>query len=173
MQQLTFTNMGRNEGDLTEIQNALVSTNRAKLLGQCQSHDDLLAEVIRLRPAAAILVLESEDADKDFSLIKKIGSVSPSTAIIAAAREASQGLILGSMRAGAREFLEIPIKATELDTVLNRIAELRTEESPDSHGRVVAVYSGKGGGGVSFFATNLAAAMNNPTVLVDLNLQAG
>jgi pilus assembly protein CpaE len=173
MQQLTFTNMGRNEGDLTEIQNALVSTNRAKLLGQCQSHDDLLAEVIRLRPAAAILVLESEDADKDFSLIKKIGSVSPSTAIIAAAREASPGLILGSMRAGAREFLEIPIKATELDTVLNRIAELRTEESPDSHGRVVAVYSGKGGGGVSFFATNLAAAMNNPTVLVDLNLQAG
>lgn len=172
MQPLTFINLGRNEADLTEIRNTLLSTNRAKVLGQCQNHDDLLAEVIRLRPSAAILVLESNDSESDYSLIKKIGGVSPSTAIVAAAREASPSLILGSMRAGAREFLEIPIVAAELDTVLNRIAELRIEETTENRARVVAVFSGKGGAGVSFFATNFAAAMNLPTVLVDLNLQA-
>jgi pilus assembly protein CpaE len=37
----------------------------------------------------------------------------------------------------------------------------------------VAVFSGKGGAGVSFVATNLAAAMNGSTLLADLNLQAG
>jgi len=173
MQPLTFINMGRDQGTLNEIRTALVSTSRAKVLGECRSHDDLMAEVIRLRPSAAILVLEIEDSDNNHSLIKKIGGVSPSTAIIAAARDASPSLILGSMRAGAREFLELPIDSAELNTVLDRIAELRTEESTANHGRVVAVFSGKGGAGISFFATNLASAMNAPTVLVDLNLQAG
>jgi pilus assembly protein CpaE len=35
------------------------------------------------------------------------------------------------------------------------------------------VFSGKGGAGASFLATNLAAAMHSSTILVDLNLQAG
>jgi pilus assembly protein CpaE len=38
---------------------------------------------------------------------------------------------------------------------------------------VIAVFSGKGGSGVSFLATNLAAAMSKATLLIDLNLQAG
>jgi pilus assembly protein CpaE len=173
MQPLTFITMGREQETLNEIRTALVSANRAKLLGECHNHDDLLAEVIRLHPAAAIVVLESEDSEYDYSLIKKIGGVSPSTAIIAAARGASPSLIMGSMRAGASEFLELPINPVELNTVIARIAELRTEDSSANHGRVVAVFSGKGGAGISFFATNLAAAMNAPTVLVDLNLQAG
>ena len=166
--------MGRNEEILTEIRNSLVSTNRARILGQAGNHDQMLAEIIRLRPSAAILVLDTENADSDFSLIKQLVSVSPSTAIIAAARNASPSLILGSMRAGAREFLELPLVRVELDTVLDHVGELRTlEEVTQKHGRVVTVFSGKGGAGVSFFGTNLAAAMNVPTVLVDLNLQAG
>ena len=173
MQPFTFINMGRDEEDLAEIRNALASTHRARFLSQYENHDDLLADVIRLRPSATILLLESEDAEKDFALIKKISSVSPSTAIIAAARNASPALVLHSMRSGAREFLEIPVAAKELDTVLNRLAELSIEATDENHGRVVAVYSGKGGAGVSFFATNLAAAIDASTLLVDLNLQAG
>src|SRR6478672_5568540 len=157
MQPLTFINMGRDAATLNELRTALVSTNRAKVLGECTNHDDLLAEVIRLHPSATIVVLENEDSDNNFSLIKKIGALSPSTAIIAAARAASPSLIMGSMRAGAREFLEIPINTVELNTVVNRIAELRKEDTSAHHGRVVAVFSGKGGTGISFFATNLAA----------------
>jgi pilus assembly protein CpaE len=174
MQPLTFINMGRNEENLLEIRDALVSTNRAKVLGQCRNHDETVAEVIRLRPSAAILVLDVGNPEKDFSLIKQLVTVSPSTAIIAAASDASPTLILGSMRAGAREFLELPIQRTELDTVLNRVGELKSNEDlTEKQGRVVAVFSGKGGAGVSFFATNLAAAITVPTALVDLNLQAG
>jgi len=174
MQPLTFINMGRNDGLLTEIKDALVSGNRARVLGQCGGHDEMLAEVIRLHPSAAIIVLDIDSPEKDFSLIRQLVSVSPSTGIIAAARNASPALILGSMRAGAREFLELPVARAELDTVLNHVAELRdVEETGEKHGRVVAVFSGKGGAGVSFFGTNLATAMTVPTVLIDLNLQAG
>jgi pilus assembly protein CpaE len=79
------------------------------------------------------------------------------------------------MRAGAREFIQLPIIPDEFRTVIDRVVELSAdgESAPKNHGRIVAVFSGKGGSGVSFFGTNLAAAMGVPTLLLDLNLQAG
>jgi pilus assembly protein CpaE len=67
------------------------------------------------------------------------------------------------------------VNAEELRTVMERTAEFcqlnQTRASDNS--RLIAIFSGKGGAGVSFFATNLAAAMTTQTLLVDLNLQAG
>jgi pilus assembly protein CpaE len=77
------------------------------------------------------------------------------------------------MRSGAREFLQLPINADEFKTVLDRTEEFNGTVTSKRNGRTVAVFSGKGGAGVSFVATNLAAAMTVPTVLVDLNLQTG
>lgn len=116
-----------------------------------------------------------DDGEKGFALIKRLAAECPDTAVITAARDASPALILGSMRSGAREFIQVPIIAEEFHTVLDRIAELATTGSRalKKSGRVVAVFSSKGGAGVSFFAANLAAAMRVPTLLADLNLQAG
>jgi len=47
------------------------------------------------------------------------------------------------------------------------------ESNTKRKAHVVATFSGKGGAGVSFLATNLAAAMPGSTLIVDLNLQAG
>jgi pilus assembly protein CpaE len=82
---------------------------------------------------------------------------------------------LQSLRAGAREFLRLPISTDELKTVLDRVSEFRDGqvETPMKKGRMIAVFSSKGGCGTSFIATNLAASTNARTVLVDLNLQAG
>ncbi len=84
-------------------------------------------------------------------------------------------MILRSLRAGAREFLRLPLIKEEFRTVLERVCEFCAvrEEAPKKLGRTVAVFSSKGGCGTSFIATNLAASMGAPTVLVDLNLQAG
>ena len=96
-------------------------------------------------------------------------------AIISAARSDSADLILKSLRAGARDFLSVPIVPEELKTVLDRTDEFSDDqvEAPKKKGRMISVFSSKGGCGTSFLATNLAAAMSGRTVLVDLNLQAG
>jgi pilus assembly protein CpaE len=134
----------------------------------------MLSDVIRLRPSAALVVLEAETAEREFALIKKLVTASPGTTVITAARDASPALILGSMRSGAREFLQLPIIPEELKTVLDSAAEFSaTLENKSKNARLVAVFSGKGGTGVSFFTTNLAAAMTVPTLLIDLNLQSG
>ena len=173
MQSLTFVTMGRDPESLKEISDALTASGRARLLTTCDNSDQFRADVLRLRPSAMIVTLASDHEEAEFELIKQLASACPDTAIIAASRDASPSVILGSMRSGAREFLQLPIVPEELETVLDRIEEFSAGGASKRSGRTVAVFSAKGGTGVSFFGTNLAAAMGVPTLLVDLNLQAG
>ena len=157
-----------------DIRKALSAEARVKLLAGGNDTEQLYEEIVRLKPAAAIIAL-GPNADNAVRFIEKLNAECPETALISAAQDASPDMILRSLRAGAREFLRIPISVEELRTVLNRISEFCSKqvESPKKKGRMVAVFSSKGGCGTSFIATNLAAATNSKTVLVDLNLQAG
>jgi len=166
--------MSRTSEGSAKIKEAILGSSRVRLLGDCSDAQQLLADVQRLQPSAAVITLETGSGENEFSLIKQLSASCPGTAIITAARDASPALILGSMRSGAHEFLQLPIIPDEFNTVLDRITEFATANSVSRHGaRIVAVFSSKGGVGVSFFATNLAAAMNVNTLLADLNLQAG
>lgn len=157
-----------------EIRAALATDSRVQLLAGGDDVEQLHGEIVRLKPAAAIITLGA-NADPAIKLIQRLTSESPKTAIVSAAENASSDLLLQSLRVGAREFLQLPIRAEELKTVLDRVAEFCAVqvETPKKKGRMVAVFSSKGGCGTSFIATNLAALTNARTVLVDLNLQAG
>jgi len=175
MQSLSFITLSQNPEASKEVRDALNGTSRARVLAESRDADMLFVDTLRLRPSAVIIVLDQEAPEKDFPLIKKLNAAVPETAIITAASNASPNLILSSIRAGAREFLQLPVVPDELRTVLNHVAELCTNDQQQSqrHGRVVGVFSSKGGAGVSFLSANLAMAMSVPTLLVDLNLQAG
>ncbi len=157
-----------------DIRRALTAEPRVQLLAGGNDADQLYEEIVRLKPTAAIIALGAS-ADNAVRFIQRLKSECPDTALISAAQNASPEMILNSLRAGAREFLRLPIIADELRTVLDRISEFTTRqvEAPKKKGRMVAVFSSKGGCGTSFMATNLAAATNSRTVVVDLNLQAG
>lgn len=172
---LTFLILSNNPEASNELRVALSSGPNTRLLAECSGPDRLMADLSLLRPSALIVVLSQENPDKEFTLIKNVIASHPQTAVITASVDSSSTLILRSMRSGAHEFLPLPVDANEFRTVVDRIRELRLHDDATSkkHGRIVAVFSGKGGAGVSFVATNLAAAMNVPTLLADLNLQAG
>lgn len=171
---ITFVVLSTGLDNFKEIRRALSADNRAKLLAGGNDPDQLYEEIVRLKPAAAIIALGS-NAEQAVNFIQRLNSECPRTAIISAAQDASPDLILRSLRAGAREFLRIPVSADELATVLDRISEFcHTQvEAPKKKGRMIAVFSSKGGCGTSFMATNLAACTAGKAVLVDLNLQAG
>lgn len=173
MHSLTFITLGRNPASVREISNALASNARGRFLTNCDDAEHLLSDISRLQPSAAVILLETDNHEKEFALIKQIAAAFPDTAIIAAARQASPSSILGSLRSGAREFLELPINSDEFETVLDRVQEFSANNTSKKSGRVVAVFSAKGGTGVSFLAANLAAAMGVHTLLADLSLQAG
>ena len=173
-QPLTFVVLSSGLDNFKEIRAALAADGRAQLLAGGNDAEQVHGEIVRLKPAAAIISLGA-NTEASLQLIRKLSVECPRTAIISAAAKGSGELILQSLRAGAREFLNVPVTAEELKTVLDRVTEFAVGqvEAPKKKGKMVAVFSSKGGCGTSFLATNLAAASGVPTVLVDLNLQAG
>jgi pilus assembly protein CpaE len=172
---ITFVILSTGLDTFKEIRNALASDARARLLAGGDDAEQVHAEIKHLRPTAVVIAMSEANPEQALKMIEKLSSESPQTAIISAARNASADLILRSMRAGAREFLRLPVINEEFKTVLDRTAEFCDSQkvTPKKKGRMIAVFSSKGGCGTSFIATNLAAALNQPTMLVDLNLQAG
>ena len=173
-QPITFVVLSTGLDNFKDIRKALSSEGRVQLLAGGNDPDQLYEEIVRLKPNAAIIAL-GPNPDTAVNFISRLNAECPRTAIISAAADASPDLILRSLRAGAREFLRIPISVDELRTVLDRISEFCTTqvEAPKRQGRMVAVFSSKGGCGTSFIATNLAGCIAKRAVLVDLNLQAG
>jgi pilus assembly protein CpaE len=173
-QSITFVVLGTGLDNFKEIRTALTMDSRVQLLAGGDDVEQLRDEIVRLKPSAAIVTLGT-DPEPAIKLIQHLAIEVPKTAIISAARNASSDVLLRSLRAGAREFLQLPIRADELKTVLDRISEFSEAqvEAPKKKGRMVAVFSSKGGCGTSFIATNFAASTNARTILVDLNLQAG
>src|SRR3989442_5948194 len=173
-QTLTVVVLSTGLDNFKEIRASLSADNRVQLLAGGNDVDQLHQEIIRLKPMVAIISLGA-NSEQGINLIKRLCLESPKTALISAAQNASPDLLLQSLRAGAREFLQLPINAEELKTVLDRVADFCAGqvEAPKRKGRMVAVFSSKGGCGTSFIATNLAASTGARTVLVDLNLQAG
>ncbi|HEV7473843.1 MAG TPA: AAA family ATPase [Pyrinomonadaceae bacterium] len=173
-QSLSLVVLSTGLDNFKEIRTALAAESRVHLLAGGDDVEQLQGEIVRLKPAAAIITMGA-NSEQAVKLIQRLSIEAPKTAIIVAAYNPSPDLLLQGLRAGAREFLQLPISAQELTTVLDRVGEFCAGqvEAPKKKGRMVAVFSSKGGCGTSFIATNLAASTNARTVLVDLNLQAG
>lgn len=172
--QLSFVILTAEFGTDRELRIALERDQRVRIVASGDHVEQIYADVVRLRPAAVIVTLDGR-AEAAWMLCRQINATCPETVIICASRYSSPDMILDSLRAGAREFLRLPIIEEELITVLERTAEFRSSDahSGKERGRVIAVFSNKGGCGASFIAANLAVALNTQTLLVDLNLQAG
>lgn len=101
--------------------------------------------------------------------------------------ELSTGLLQSALRAGFKDVLTAPVDEMELLATIARVSEslpgvsLPTQSSvrddDQLRGRMLTVFSTKGGTGKSMLATNLAVSLarreSRPVVLVDADLQFG
>ncbi len=156
------------------LQAALSVERRLRVLATSDRPDMVYAETLRGRPSAVILAL-GNNPQAAWELSRRIHATNPDTLIICAAHNPTPEVILESLRAGACEFLRLPIIAEEFNTVLGRVQLFSTSQTKEMRkkGRIVAVHAGKGGSGASFIAANLAASVATPTVLLDLDLRSG
>lgn len=172
--QITAVIFAANPESETELRQSLKNDSRVRVVACSDQMEQAYAEVVHWRPSTAILDLNGKP-EIGWMLCRQIAAVCPETVVICASHNSSPDIILESLRAGAREFLRLPVIPEELLTVMDRvteISEVRTQ-SPKKQGRIIAVYSNKGGCGTSFIASNLAVSLSSPTLLIDLNLQSG
>lgn len=84
------------------------------------------------------------------------------------------GAIRMAMRAGARDYLTLPLDGGELDELVAQVADELASASGKTTGSLHVFINGKGGSGATFLATNVAhglAGSNQRVTLVDMDLQ--
>lgn len=103
----------------------------------------------------------------------------PGVYLMALSDIAEAGLILQVMRAGANDFLNKPVKEIDLRAAAEKVFNIKSaqRESRGNGGKIITVFSNKGGNGITTIAANLADAVvryhNKKTVIVDLVLSHG
>lgn len=100
-----------------------------------------------------ILALDQMDSGQLIALERELRR-EPSMNVIATGPKSDPNMILTALRSGVHEFLVRPPSAADLNAALERIT--RRVPGNGMRGSVVAVYSAKGGVGVSTVAVNLA-----------------
>ena len=121
-------------------------------------------------------ISHNPDAKLDF-----IGDVSRNIhncKILVLSDSPSVGLIVRVMRAGAKEFLALPLIKTEFIDALSRINEsLYCAPKKNTKCKIISIFSNKGGIGKTSIASNLALELAKITkenvALLDLNFQLG
>lgn len=136
-----------------------------------------IEQINRLRPQAALVMLNG-DLPKSLQMVERLRQEIPDTAVICSHEESNPEIILQSVRSGATDFLRQPLAETEINEVFKKLEQARQRTAEEAQqGRVIAVYSSKGGCGTTFVTANLAVALarlgRNRATIVDLNLQAG
>jgi pilus assembly protein CpaE len=140
-------------------------------------------------PMAAV-VGEAPDVKRGLKLVKQLKPTlvimelspvkeHPRTAVFVTASDPGAEVILKAMRAGASEFLSRPVDGADLGTGLKKVAARLDQESAAVRqaGKIVTVFSNKGGVGSTTVATNLAVSLaketEQPVVIADLDLELG
>jgi pilus assembly protein CpaE len=170
----------------------------ALLTARILSEDDLFRTLITqlLRQAATPVTVSGDRAAQEgfhpdivivdgrnrqaeaLSAIERVRAAAPNTSIFMVALESTPDLILGSMRAGANEFLMWPPAEGSLNEALARAAARRSSlPSARVHANSIAFIGAKGGAGTTTIAVNCAVEIarlsGKPTVIVDLKAGLG
>jgi pilus assembly protein CpaE len=128
---------------------------------------------IQTTNADVVLVdIPSDNAILALRAIELLHQELPGLALFAIGSISQPQVIVGAMRAGAREFIERPTTTTDLLEAFVRLtAAQRKVNREGTSGKVFTVVNAKGGSGATTVAVNLALALQSAqgnTALVDL-----
>jgi pilus assembly protein CpaE len=131
--------------------------------------------VQRIQSTKADVVLVDIPADNAILALRSIELIHqelPTLVLFAVGSISQPQVIVGAMRAGAREFIERPTTTTDLlDAFVRLTAAQRKVNREGTSGKVFTVVNAKGGNGATTVAVNLALALQSAhgnTALVDL-----
>ena len=166
------------DGTRESLKGMLLGMDTVWLEADCSRYEFFPDVIEQTGPDVGIVALDS-DPEKAIELISRLAADAPDTALLAASEDTDGQLILKTIRAGAREFLTLPVSDEDLSGALERVSQHKFG-SADGGGRsceVIAVAGATGGVGTTSAAVNLgcvlAADSHNSVALLDLDLALG
>ncbi|MFM7152173.1 MAG: response regulator [Gemmataceae bacterium] len=177
-----------------ELRNALLGMESVWLDSECRNYDFAL-DLVTQSPPDAVLVSLDSDQNKAIALIQHFSEYLPQMSVLAASARSDGQAILQALRAGAREFLTLPIQPEELVQTLRKVtgqhhphhapSEVTTtvrKREPSGkmarpQGQIVSVLGSRGGVGGTSIAVNLGATLAQygdlNVAMLDLDLAMG
>ncbi|NLF51648.1 MAG: MinD/ParA family protein [Leptolinea sp.] len=168
-----------------------------EVLGGAQSGKEAIAQCDQLKPDVVLMDINMPDMN-GIEATEAIRKKTPYTQVIILSVQDDPGYYRKAMLAGARDFISKPPMIDELTAAIHRAGAMAQEEKnkavqvytstagrtgplpyssiPMSLGKIIVIYSPKGGTGCTTIATNLAAALhgeNSNVALVDASLLYG
>lgn len=169
---------------------------RVEVVGGAQNGAEAISLAIETKPDVVIMDINMPDMD-GISATEAIRKKVPHVQTIILSVQADPSYMRRAMLAGARDFLTKPPMIDELTAAVRHAGDVAHEEKNKTpvpfttaaaqgtaggngsfsakRGKIITVYSPKGGTGCTMLAANLSLALQKiaPTVLVDANLQFG
>ncbi len=149
---------------------------------------DVDALVNSLSSQATIAILGPSCTEpRHLAIAERLVAANPNVRTLLMAQELSTALLRQALRAGVRDVLALPLEPGQLDEAIALVeASIDDAPAPGSssssgpllrRGRVMTVFSTKGGSGKSVVATNIAIALAQESgqrvVVIDADLQFG
>ncbi len=178
------------------IRRMLQFDNQIEVIGAAQSGREAVSLAGQTKPDVILMDINMPDMD-GITATETIRRSSPTTQVVILSVQSDPSYMRRAMLAGARDFLTKPPMIDELISAIRQAGKMAQDErakaalvfptnsapgSPsipgysNSQGKIIVVYSPKGGTGCTMIATNLAVALKaeEPKVLlVDANMQFG
>jgi pilus assembly protein CpaE len=170
-----------------------------EIVGTAEDGYEAIDQAKKLQPSIILMDINMPDMD-GISATKQITRVAPATQIIIMSVQSEKQYMQGAMLAGASYFLTKPFTSEELSNAIHHVhdeakrrgilapkethdldmaapPDVRARRPMPHQGKLLVVYSPKGGAGCSTLATNLAIALERATsrkvALVDGSFQFG
>jgi pilus assembly protein CpaE len=156
----------------------LMGMDSVWLEAECSRYEFFPDVVRETSPDIGVIAIDS-NPDQAIELVRRVGLETPETILLVASANTDGQLILRSMRAGAKEFLTLPIGVVELGAAFERACagKFNQQDIKNRACEVIAVAGATGGVGTTSVAVNLACILasqpGNSVALVDLDLALG
>ncbi len=168
-----------NDATREVLKSTLVGLDTVWLEAECSRYAFFQDVTKQTSPEIALINLDS-DPDAAVQLIEQLGKTNPELPVLVVSSSTDGGLILRTMRAGAKEFLTQPLKPEELAAAVDRVFQHRSGQQGGSRRsgcQVITIAGVTGGVGSTSLAVNLGCALasdpEKSVVLVDLDLAVG
>jgi pilus assembly protein CpaE len=167
-----------------------------EIVGSAKSGNEAIELSQQMKPDVVIMDINMPDLD-GITATERIRKKNPFIQVVILSVQTDANYMRRAMLAGARDFLTKPPSIDELNGAVRRAGQLAHEEQKKLNqtypsamgeggtsaagpfkrtGKVIVVYSPKGGTGCTTIATNLALSLQSetsPTVIVDASVQFG
>ena len=179
------------------VRRLLQFDNAVEVVGMARGGQEAINLSQSLKPDVVIMDINMPDMD-GITATEAIRRKVPYTQIVILSVQSDPGYMRRAMLAGARDFLTKPPSIDDLTAAIHRAGEMAIEERsklassfPTAStsggsastgqagkplGKIIMVYSPKGGSGTTTIVTNLAIALHseeNHAILIDASLQFG